>query len=517
MLFSVFRGSYPLYQEMGIIIRQGLKSSIVTYIGVMIGIFNMLILYNTFLTQEELGLYASTLLTFPVIYMSVTLLGVPHIAVRFHSQFSTAPLRRQLFTFMLAAPFAGLTVFTIVYLLFKPAYVNFYEEHSPLLLKYYYTFIPLTAGMVYLTVLESYSRINLRIAVPTLIREVGLRLCNSAIVLLYGFELITFDTMVQLTVLAYVLAIVAMLCYLHLQGKLFFRFDFGFVRHPAFREMYRYGLWVILGGAATALLPHIEKVLLPGFEGGLSNTAIFDIASRIAVIIAIPKNSIVLISAPILSSAIHRNDMKEVESIYKKSSLNLYIIGSLLLLGIWCNVDAVFELIPNSDIYASGKWVVLMIGLARLTDMMTGLNSEILTNSRFFRYDLLFVFLLTILLAASNMYLIPRYGYNGAAAASFVSMLIYNMAKLIFIYRKMHVQPFSMKTLQVTLLGIVTFLVASAVPHWFPATFAGTIGDVLIRSAVIVIIFGGGIVLWKISDEISAGWNGIIQLLNRKQ
>jgi hypothetical protein len=55
---------------MGIIVRQGFKSSIVSYIGVVIGIFNILILYNQYLTQEQLGLYASTLLTFPVIYMS---------------------------------------------------------------------------------------------------------------------------------------------------------------------------------------------------------------------------------------------------------------------------------------------------------------------------------------------------------------------------------------------------------------------------------------------------------------
>lgn len=501
---------------MGIIIRQGLKSSIVTYIGVIIGMFNMLILYNTFLTQEELGLYASTLLTFPIIYMSVTLLGVPHIAVRFHSRFNTPALRKQLFTFMLAVPFAGLAVFTTLYLLFKPVYISFYEENSPLLLKYYYTFIPLTAGMVYLSVLESYSRINLRIAVPTLIREVGLRLCNSAIVILYGFDYISFDTMVQFTVLAYILAIAAMLFYLHWQGKLYLRFDFGFIQHPAFNEMYRYGLWVVLGGAASALLPHIEKVLLPGFEGGLGNTAIFDIASRIAVIIAIPKNSIVLISAPILSSAIHQKNMHEVESIYKKSSLNLYIIGSLLLLGIWCNIDSVFELIPNSDIYSSGKWVVLMIGMAKLTDMMTGLNSEILTNSKYFRYDLIFVFLLTALLAVTNIYLIPIYGFNGAAAASLLSMVAYNLAKLIFIYKKMHVQPFTLQTVQVTLLAAITYVIVQMIPHGFPATFLGTIADVIVRSAIIVLIFGGGIIFWRVSDEISAGWNMVITAFRKK-
>ena len=110
---------------MGIIIRQGFKSSIVSYVGVIIGIFNVLILYNQYMTQEQLGLYASTLLTFPVIYMSFALLGVPSVAVRFHSQFQDHASRRQLFTFIIITPLIGLTAFALLYILLKPLYLKF--------------------------------------------------------------------------------------------------------------------------------------------------------------------------------------------------------------------------------------------------------------------------------------------------------------------------------------------------------------------------------------------------------
>ena len=119
--------------------------------------YTHLILYNLFLTPEQLGLYASTLLTFPLIYMSFALLGVPSVAVRFHSRFQDEASRRQLFTFMLVTPFVGLSVFVLLYLLFKPLYLDFYLEHSPLLVRYYYVFIPLTVAMVYLLALEAYS------------------------------------------------------------------------------------------------------------------------------------------------------------------------------------------------------------------------------------------------------------------------------------------------------------------------------------------------------------------------
>ena len=492
---------------MGIIVRQGFKSSIVSYVGVVIGIFNILILYNQFLTQEQLGLYASTLLTFPVIYMSFALLGVPSVAVRFHSRFQDHESRRQLFTFIIIAPLVGLAAFVALYLLFKPLYLKFYLDHSPMLVKYYYVFIPLTVGMVYLLALESYSRINLRIAVPSLIREVGLRLFNSAVVIMFGYKLITFDTMVNLTVVSYGLAIVAMLIYLHFQKRLYTSLDFGFVKHPAFKEMYRYGLWVLLGGASAALLPHIEKVLLPAFEGGLGSTAIFDIASRIALVISIPRNSIVMISAPIISEAYARNDIAHIDTIYKKSSLNLFIIGSFLFLGIWANIDAIFGIIPKSEIYSQGKWVVLMVGISRIADMMTGLNSEILTNSKYYRYDIVFMLFFTILILFSSQFLIPLYGFNGAAAAALFSTVVYNFVKLFFIRQKLGIQPFTLGTFKVIMLGTAAYLVARYMPFPEPANLIATMLIILARSVIITVIFGGGILLWNVSEDISAGFS----------
>ena len=492
---------------MGIIIRQGFKSSIVSYVGVIIGIFNVLILYNQYMTQEQLGLYASTLLTFPVIYMSFALLGVPSVAVRFHSQFQDHASRRQLFTFIIITPLIGLTVFALLYILLKPLYLKFYLDHSPLLVRYYYVFIPLTIGMVYLLALESYSRINLRIAVPSLIREVGLRLANSCLVIMFGFHIISFDTMVNLTVVSYGLAITAILIYLHFQKRLYTSLDFGFIRHPAFKEMYRYGLWVLLGGASAALLPHIEKVLLPAFEGGLGNTAIFDIASRIALVISIPRNSIVMISAPIISAAYQRNDLAEIDTIYKKSSLNLFIIGSFLFLGIWVNIDSIFSIIPKSDIYSQGKWVVLMVGISKITDMMTGLNTEILTNSKYYRYDIVFMLFFTVLILFSSQLLIPLYGFNGAAIAALFSTAVYNIVKLLFIRYKLNIQPFTADTIKVIVLATATYLIVSFIPDLNPGKLAGTLLDIAIRSITVMAIFGGGILFWKVSEDISAGFN----------
>ena len=160
--------------------------------------------------------------------------------------------------------------------------------------------------------------------------------------------------------------------------------DWNIYKSPLFKEMYQYGLWVLLAGASFTLIQHVEKIMLPAYDGGLNTTAIFDIASRIALVIAIPRNAIASISLPLLAESWQKNDMAHIEEIYRKSSLVLFIVGGFLFLGIWCNVDEIFQLLPKADIYSQGRWVVFFFGMSKVIDMATGLNSEILINSKYY-------------------------------------------------------------------------------------------------------------------------------------
>ena len=79
------------------------------------------------------------------------------------------------------------------------------------------------------------------------------------------------------------------------------------------------------------------------------------------LMIAIPRNVIAAISTPLLAQAWKRNDISQIEEIYKKSSLNLLIVGCFLFLLIWCNLDFIYQIIPRHEVYETGKWVVLMV------------------------------------------------------------------------------------------------------------------------------------------------------------
>ncbi|MGL4629812.1 MAG: polysaccharide biosynthesis C-terminal domain-containing protein [Leadbetterella sp.] len=289
------------------------------------------------------------------------------------------------------------------------------------------------------------------------------------------------------------------------------KIDFSFLRKPIFREMYQYGLWTMLGGATATALPHLEKMILPANNGGLTTTAIFNIALSIGLVIAIPRNAIASISDPLLAESWQSNDIDHIGEIYEKSALNLLIIGMFLFLGIWCNIDSIFKIIPNSTIYQEGKFVVLMVSLYSLFDMATGLNSEILKNSPYFKYDLGFYIIRFIILLITNLILIPIYSYNGAAFAMLISVIIYNLVKFFFIKYKLGLQPFGIHTLKILLLGVFTFCVSLLIPN-FDNTFTKILLTIAIKSFTILIIFGGGVLFLNVSKDM----NNAIRMLTKK-
>ncbi|MFS0490567.1 oligosaccharide flippase family protein [Leadbetterella byssophila] len=496
---------------MGVIIRESLKNSIVNYTGVLIGTLNVLFVYNKLLSTEENGLYA-ILLSFPVVSAGFINLGVPHVIVRFFNRFADVEKKYHgIFTFLLTVPLIGFIVFLVLFFLFQDFFKGLYSE-SPQLVQYFWALPLLTFSMLYQTLLEAYCRVHFKVVVPAIVREIGMKLANTFLVVAYFLHLISFQGVVIGLALIYLLVVVLLLFYVKRLGKFFLVKNWDFVRSPLFPEMIKYGLWTMIGSAAATALPHLEKLILPMFDNGLTHTAIFNIALSIALVISIPRNTIASVSDPVLARAWAEGNVQEVQTIYHKSALNLCIIGLFLFLGVWTNIDSIFEIIPNPDKYKAGKWVVLLIGLANVFDMSTGLNSEILKNSKYYKVDFFLFLFRFVLLSAMNFVLIPTAGYNGAAWAILLSTVLYNLSKFAFIWYKFGMQPFNLNTVKVLLLAAAAFGSTLLLDWHEGGGFIPNVLEIAAKGLAIVAIFGGGVYFWRISPDL----NNVLDSLKRK-
>jgi O-antigen/teichoic acid export membrane protein len=246
-------------------------------------------------------------------------------------------------------------------------------------------------------------------------------------------------------------------------------------------------------------------VLMVGSFLGLDAIAIYSVGFYIGSIIEIPTRSLSQITTPIVVKAWKDNDLKKISEMYRKTSLNQTIFGSFLFIGIWANVDNILRLLPPH--YAQGKWVIFFIALSKLVDMITGINSEIIMASKYYRFNFYIMLMLIVLTVVTNYIFIPLYGLTGAAFAAALSMIIFNIVKYIFLSTKYKLSPFSEKTFISLLIPVGVYFLCSIVP-----VQNNLLLDIIIRSLAITILFLSLVIGLKVSEDINRTF---YHLLNR--
>ncbi len=482
---------------MGIVKRQSIKGTVVSYGGVLLGYINLLWLFPFILEPEQIGL-TRVFYSISFLFYSVSQLGTSNIAIKFFPYFKDREKKHKgFFLFLILYPLLGFLIGSALFLLLKQQIIGRFEENSPLLVEYFFYLIPLALFMMYHVILESYCASLMRIAIPKFIKEVVIRVMTAMIVVAYYLDWIDFDQFVGCFVGLYGVAVLILLFYIKNLKSLFLRPDFSFIKTPLLKQMVVYGSFMVLSGAGGIIVSQIDTVMLSALAG-LDKTGIYAIAFYIGTIIEMPKRSITRIMAPVIADAHKNNDLAKISQFYSKSSINQLIIGGLLFIGIWANVDHIFELIPNSETYRIGKYVVLFIGLAKLWIMACGVNNEIIINSRYYRFNLYAILFLAVITIITNLIFIPRYGINGAAMASLLSIFLFNTIKLVFIHLKFRMLPFDRQTMKVIGILLLTYGVA-----WLLPALDNVWINILLKSAVILVIYSVMILVSKVSEEVA--------------
>lgn len=487
---------------MGIVVRQSLKAGLVSYIGVGIGIVNQMYVSTKYLSVEQLAL-SRLLFENSLLFSAFAHLGTPFIADKFFSLFRDDKEEHNgILPFLLSLPFIGSLLFAIIYLLCSDAIKAYYAEQSPMILKYHILVIPLTIFWIYVSVLESYCRNNSRIAIPGFIREVYLRLANVILILIFGFGWLSFDMLLYFMVGSYGLAVVFLCIYIFHLGKWYWRFpNRDILNFSLFKQLIGYGSFTLLGGIGVNLMLFIDRSMLAG-ERGLVSTGIFIIATYIAGIIEIPRRAIAQISIPLISNALLIDDHAQIRMMNQKSALNQLIAGGLFFLLIWTGIDEIFYLIPKGDTYSQGKFVVLFIAIVKVFDIATGLNTEIILYSKYFKFATLFIVCSAIFGFCLNLWLIPIYGITGAAIATALTTLLYSISRMGFVWYRFKVLPFSAKTAQVLFILLALYGATFFIPA-YERTNLSSILVLFIKSGILAITFAILIIWFKISEEIN--------------
>ena len=436
---------------MGIVLNQSFKNTIITYIGFAIGGINTIYLYPVFLgaTYYDLSNY---ILSSANVIMPIFAIGMQNTLVKFYSQCETNEERSRFLSFTVLFPFLVIIPMLLIGFYFYDDILMFLSKKNIIVKKFIWLIPFIGLCMAYFEIFYAWLRVHMHSVFGNFIKEVGLRTASLLLLIGVYYNWITVEGFVYATAVVYFLALVVTMIYAFNIQKPVFQLEIP----KNTKDVLVYTFYIILSGSVANLLLDGDKMILNQYMN-IENIAYYSVATYIALVISVPSRSMHQIVYPITAKLMHENKHEEMNILYKKTSINLQMVGGYVMLGIFVNINKLYEMVPPE--YAGGIMVVFMIGLSKYFDLILGNNNAIIFNTKYYRTVLLLGVLLVILTIGLNMIFIPIYGIIGSAFATLLSITLYSLAKLLFVVKKLDLYPFTKQTLYSMGLTLVLFVV----------------------------------------------------------
>ncbi len=186
--------------------------------------------------------------------------------------------------------------------------------------------------------------------------------------------------------------------------------------------------------SSTLIFIHQSDILMLGIFRTEGEVGIYAISLKLAVLTNFVLNSINVIVAPKFAQLYHAGDLEQLKLVAQKSTklafwATLPIILIYLVLGY-----KILELFGQE--FTTGYHALLFLLIGQLVNVAAGavgLFLDMTGHEKIFRNIVVAAGVLNIIL---NLILIPRYHINGAAIASMVSIITWNVLAALYIKRK---------------------------------------------------------------------------------
>ena len=437
---------------MGIVLKQSFKNTIFIYLGFLVGGINTLFLYTRFLEDTYYGLVTFLLATSNLL-MPLIAFGINHTIIKFFSSYFTKKEQDKFLSSVLFLPLLIAIPLGFLGVEFYEQLSNYLSVENPIIKEYTFVIYLVAFTCAYFEVFYAWAKVQLHSVFGNILKELWNRVVVMFLLFAVYFGWITKPEFIYYLTGFYFLRMFVMMIYAF---RLYFP-KLTFSLPENFNEIIRYSFYIILAGSAGAIILDIDKFMIPGKEE-ISKAAYYSVAVFIGSFIEAPSRAMLNILQPLTSKTLNEDNLHEVGSLYKKSSINLLLISGFFFVLINANVHQLFNLLPES--YAGGELVVFMISFLKMYNGFLGNNGAIINNSKFYKITLP----ISLTMAFSVYFLNKLFYYeldlgtDGLALATLIVIFFANTFKLYFVKKKFLITPFTDKTLKMFLIIMGLYL-----------------------------------------------------------
>lgn len=494
---------------MSVIKRQTIIGTIWSYAGVALGTITQAFLIPNYFTEEQNGLI-QMLFSWMIILVLFADLGFGNAGTKFFPKFRNSEKKHNGFLFygFLTASIGLIIAMIFLHFFKKPITSTLNTTDNGLFEKYYYYLFPLIIATTLFNILFNYARGLYDTIVGNFLSQFAQRLLILAAVIAYITNVVNFDQFIILWTVAIFTQLPLMLFHCYRLGNFSFSPKTSVFTKSFRAEFVKYAFFSILTGLSSIVITRLDTLMVYEYLG-LANTGIYSTCLLFGSVMMMSYQVSLKASSAIVIDALEQNDFPKIDKIFKKSGLTQLIFGAALFIVVVCNVDLLFSFIKPS--YSAGKWVLIIVGLAKLIDLSFGINSLILIFSKHYKKDSVLIVSFVSVLFLLNHLLIPQFGLNGAAIAALIATILFNISRNIIIYKYFQIHAFSRQQVSVLAIGVLVFMIGFILPD-LGESILMKMASLFYKSGIILGIFISLIRISNVSEDIS---NLIDQILGK--
>lgn len=480
--------------------KQSIISTVVVYGGLIIGFMNTYLFtrQGSFFTPVEYGL---TVLFISVgnLMFAFASMGMISVVYKFYPYYddNLPKKKNDLLTWTLLISFIGFLFVILAGYVFKDLVVRKFGGNSPLFLPYYRWIFPFGFSILLFNILEVFAWQIRKSVFTTFLKEVMFKLLTLTLIFLVSYNFIRdFDGFIKFYSLTYGVTALILLAFLIRKDAFNITFTISKVTKRFYKKMLSMATLTYLGSVVFMIAQFIGTLIIASLLG-MAEVGIYFLGASFAGIVQAPQRGAIAAATPVLAKAWKDKDIAKIQMIYQRSGINLLIASLGIFLLLWLNFEDIvitFKLQPD---FLNSVWIFFFLGLARVVDLGSGVNSQIIVTSTFWRFEFFSGVILLSLILPLNYFLIKEFGIIGAGYSDFISLTIYNVIRIVFLKRKFNIHPFTNKTVTAVIIAFVCY----GICYYTFQNFHGFLGIVL-KGSVFTVLYGGAIVYFNLSPDV---------------
>lgn len=512
LIFSL--RTYGIKKTMGVVVKQSIQSVIITLVGVVLGLAINLLSMRYF-SKVEFG-FNQNLARIATIISYVSILGFNYALTIKSQQYTHPHPKRGAFLGIAAIiPFITTIITFILYFVFKEDIINFYKgENSELVARYFSLFPIFTLFVSVSAWLEAYHQSINQNAVQSFSREVLSRIYHITLIFTYGFGLISFNTFIIAFTATFLLPILYMLWKAYRSGTFYFKPNKGQFSFKEIKELTVFSGYQTFVVLAIFLIQQIDVILLGGLdENGFQSIAVYSIAAFAINAIRNPLRAISNAALPTITRLFNEGEWNSLDEKYKKIAASMLLGAVTMSLLMICNLSGILAILNKIAIgYNAVIILIPILLLGCVIEQGLGMTLELISISKYFRFNLLATVIMLICIIGINFILIDEYGLFGAAWATTIGVIGYGLLKAGFVWAKFKLLPFSTATWKILVLGAFIYGVLYIIPQ-----IGNVYIDIALRSSLIGLLLATGTYFLNITEETTRIITKVLVKLRLKQ